>query len=85
MIADLPPAPKALSIVTPPEITRKVVVVGANVSYHIYKPPIYQHDRARRFPVLYWLHGTEGGEGAFARWFDCFTTRWSPVELSQCW
>lgn len=33
----------------------------ALVSYHIYLPPQYASEPARRFPVLYWLHGTGGG------------------------
>ncbi|MEC9117670.1 MAG: alpha/beta hydrolase-fold protein [Planctomycetota bacterium] len=36
-------------------------LVGSEVSYHIYKPPIYERAFSRRFPVLYWLHGTDGG------------------------
>ena len=36
---------------------------GSDVSYHIYKPPLYQRNQTMRFPVLYWLHGTEGGVG----------------------
>jgi enterochelin esterase-like enzyme len=31
------------------------------VSYHIYTPEIYDKDKDRRFPVLYWLHGSGGG------------------------
>lgn len=34
---------------------------GTNVSYHVWTPPQYDTDRTRRFPVLYWLHGTGGG------------------------
>jgi enterochelin esterase-like enzyme len=34
--------------------------VGGKVSYHVYTPPAYDATEAR-FPVLYWLHGTEGG------------------------
>jgi S-formylglutathione hydrolase FrmB len=37
--------------------------VGAPVSYHIYLPDAYAADPERRFPVLYWLHGTGGGLG----------------------
>jgi enterochelin esterase-like enzyme len=37
--------------------------VGAPVSYHIYLPEAYAADPTRRFPVLYWLHGTGGGLG----------------------
>jgi enterochelin esterase-like enzyme len=31
------------------------------VSFHIYIPEIYNRQKDRRFPVLYWLHGTNGG------------------------
>jgi len=33
----------------------------SEVSYHIYTPPVYDAEGARRFPVLYWLHGSGGG------------------------
>jgi poly(3-hydroxybutyrate) depolymerase len=33
----------------------------AKVSYHIYKPAAYDQDTQRRFPVVYWLHGSGGG------------------------
>lgn len=32
-----------------------------NVSYHLYTPEAYDTNSERRFPVLYWLHGTGGG------------------------
>lgn len=47
-------------------------VVGAKVSYHAYVPAAYA-GTAVRFPVLYWLHGTEGGVAGIrhvARFFD---------------
>jgi enterochelin esterase-like enzyme len=31
------------------------------VSYHVYRPSAYEEFETERFPVLYWLHGTEGG------------------------
>ncbi len=31
------------------------------VSYHIYTPKAYDREMGRRFPVLYWLHGSGGG------------------------
>jgi len=34
---------------------------GAEVSYHVFTPPGYGEDDTRRFPVLYWLHGSGGG------------------------
>jgi enterochelin esterase-like enzyme len=35
----------------------------AVVSYHVYRPAAYEELGVERFPVLYWLHGTEGGVG----------------------
>jgi enterochelin esterase-like enzyme len=35
--------------------------VGESVSYHVYRPTAHQAEPERRFPVLYWLHGS--GEG----------------------
>lgn len=43
------------------------------VSFHAYTPEIYDVEKERRFPVLYWLHGTGGGRGGIApmsAWFD---------------
>lgn len=37
-------------------------LASARVSYHIYLPPQYQADETKKFPVVYWLHGTGGGE-----------------------
>jgi len=34
---------------------------GRPVSYHVYLPPAYATEPARRFPVLYWLHGSGAG------------------------
>lgn len=31
------------------------------VSYHLYTPTAYQREPTRRFPVVYWLHGSGGG------------------------
>jgi enterochelin esterase-like enzyme len=33
----------------------------SEVSYHVYKPAAYEESGVEQFPVLYWLHGTEGG------------------------
>jgi enterochelin esterase-like enzyme len=32
----------------------------ATVSFHVYLPPAYANQPTRRFPVLYWLHGSGG-------------------------
>ena len=34
--------------------------VGGPVSFHIFLPPEYAAEPERRFPVLYWLHGSNG-------------------------
>lgn len=46
---------------------------GSRVSYHLYTPAAYEREPGRRFPVVYWLHGSGGGlQGipAVARHFD---------------
>ena len=37
---------------------------GTTVSFHIYLPPAYANEPNRRFPVLYWLHGSGDPIGA---------------------
>jgi enterochelin esterase-like enzyme len=34
---------------------------GARVSYHLFSPAAYAREPERRFPVVYWLHGSRGG------------------------
>lgn len=46
---------------------------GAEVSYFTYTPAAYDSETERRFPVLYWLHGSGGGVSGVpqvARHFD---------------
>jgi len=40
-------------------------IVGAKVSYHAYLPEAYSSS-SDRLPVVYWLHGTEGGVAGIA-------------------
>ena len=43
------------------------------VSYHMYTPAAYNSQPERRFPVVYWLHGSGGGLAGIpqvARRFD---------------
>ncbi len=50
--------------VTAPRVTYHVFAskaTKAEVSYHLYRPAAYEADRDRRFPVVYWLHGSGGG------------------------
>lgn len=44
--------------------------VGTEVSFHIYVPSAYTDDESRRFPVVYWLHGSGGGLNGIARLSD---------------
>lgn len=48
--------------------------IDGEVSYHIYLPPQYDEQPARRFPVVYWLHGLggnqRGGTGTFGTCVD---------------
>ncbi|MEN7344320.1 MAG: alpha/beta hydrolase-fold protein, partial [Pseudomonadota bacterium] len=34
--------------------------LGKTVPFHVYLPPSYDSNDARRYPVIYWLHGTNG-------------------------
>lgn len=34
---------------------------GARVSYHLFVPAAHEREGRRRFPVVYWLHGSGGG------------------------
>lgn len=46
---------------------------GTRVSYHLYTPAAYAREPTRRFPVVYWLHGSGGGQQGIvplARLFD---------------
>ncbi|MFM7134013.1 MAG: alpha/beta hydrolase, partial [Planctomycetota bacterium] len=40
---------------------------GTTVSFHIYLPPAYASEPDRRFPVLYWLHGSGDPIGAISQ------------------
>lgn len=74
LAACLPPAGQAAQTpsfpewVTPavsaPHLVQRLFHSAAaktDVSYHIYIPDSYETDPARRFPVIYWLHGHGGG------------------------
>jgi enterochelin esterase-like enzyme len=53
--------------------TFESTVAKTSVSFHIFMPEAYAAENDRRFPVLYWLHGTGGGLAGIAplsAWFD---------------
>jgi enterochelin esterase-like enzyme len=41
--------------------TFRSAAVGEKVSYHVYLPEAYRREPGRRFPVIYWLHGSGPG------------------------
>jgi len=42
-------------------------IAKAKVSYHLYTPAAYEREPDRRFPVVYWLHGSGGGATGIAK------------------
>jgi enterochelin esterase-like enzyme len=63
--------------VTAPRVRRETfdsAAAKAQVSYHIYTPEAYNTETDRRFPVLYWLHGSGGGLGGIAQLVEHFDT-----------
>ena len=70
--ADTPTAAKALKIrwVNPPpnpptgvaHHTFRSASMNVDVGYNIYLPPEYEKQADRRFPVVYFLHGSQGNE-----------------------
>jgi poly(3-hydroxybutyrate) depolymerase/CubicO group peptidase (beta-lactamase class C family) len=75
ILADMTPAPAedarpdpSLPWVTAPVRAPRVTfhtfdsaAVKGKVSYHLYTPAAYEREAERRFPVVYWLHGSGGG------------------------
>lgn len=52
--------------------TFQSAAAGTAVSFHVYTPPAYDAEPQRRFPVLYWLHGSgspTAGIAAVSNWF----------------
>jgi S-formylglutathione hydrolase FrmB len=71
--APVPAAESGDSQPGPAWVTREIKVPGvsfhtfhsaaanARVSYHLFTPPASEREPDRRFPVVYWLHGSGGG------------------------
>ena len=47
---------------------------GTTVSFHIYLPPAYANQPSRRFPVLYWLHGSGNPTGGILQATSYFSS-----------
>lgn len=41
--------------------TFESAAAGGPVSFHLYTPAVYEQEPERRLPVVFWLHGTDGG------------------------
>jgi S-formylglutathione hydrolase FrmB len=59
-------------------LTARSAILGGPVAYCALLPPSYDQDRARRYPVLYYLHGLGDNEQMFLR-----SGGWSMVQ--QLW
>jgi enterochelin esterase-like enzyme len=69
----LPPQSAARPWVTSEAVTSlasrhlfRSALIGRPVSFHAMMPPSYDTEPDRRYPVLYWLHGSDGGTGGIA-------------------
>ena len=67
--------------VVPPVLAPNVIhatfdsaAVGAQVSFHAWLPDAYSTEPARRFPVLYWLHGSNSVSTGIAPVSAAFAT-----------
>ena len=79
MAAEQPPSerltsPSELAWVSPEVIAPRVsfhtfdsAAAKAKVSYHLYTPAAYERETQKRFPVVYWLHGSGGGLAGIAK------------------
>ena len=56
----------------------------AKVSYHLYTPEAYAREPGRRFPVIYWLHGSGGGRGGIPRVAAHFDAAMAAGKMPPC-
>ncbi|MCX5689607.1 MAG: alpha/beta hydrolase-fold protein [Planctomycetota bacterium] len=64
------PVPWVTAEVKAPRVsfhTFESAAARATVSYHLYTPAAYERSPSRRFPVVYWLHGSGGGAAGMAK------------------
>lgn len=62
--SDTSEIPWVTSAVEAPRVsfhTMESAAAKTKISYHLYRPEIYQQQTTQRFPVIYWLHGSGGG------------------------
>ena len=56
----------------------------AKVSYHIYVPAAYEKEPSRRFPVIYWLHGSGGGRSGIPKLAARLDAAMSESKMPPC-
>ncbi|MCC7492878.1 MAG: hypothetical protein IT204_11040 [Fimbriimonadaceae bacterium] len=81
------PAEWVTPAVTAPGLQRYLfhsAAVDGEVSFHLLLPPAYHQDPARRFPVIYWLHGSGGGLPGLAPLAARFTQAMADGLLPPC-
>ncbi len=58
--------------------------VGADVAFHVVKPLNYEAESGRRFPTLYWLHGTGGNRASLRPMAAYFSAAMAREDLPPC-
>ena len=58
--------------------------VGVDVAFHVVKPPNYDVERGRRFPTLYWLHGTGGNRASLRPMAAYFSAAMARGDMPPC-
>jgi S-formylglutathione hydrolase FrmB len=58
--------------------------LGADVAFHVIKPPSYDVEGGRRFPTFYWLHGTGGHRVSLRPMAAYFSAAMARGDLPPC-
>ncbi len=73
--------------VSAPGVTRVIFdssTAGRKVSYHIFKPSSYDIEESRKFPVVYWLHGSGGGRSGIPKIAEHFQLAIQEGKMPPC-
>ena len=58
--------------------------VGADVAFHVVRPPSYDVETGRRFPTHYWLHGTGGNRASLRPMAAYFSAAMARGDMPPC-
>lgn len=81
------PLPWVTEAVEAPRVEYRVfesASVASKVSFHIYKPASYETESDKRFPVIYWLHGSGGGMQGIPRVAKIFDDSIAAGKIPAC-